>query len=70
MPQCNWVQGAKKTQQEGVCMDQRIPENALVSCVKKVFFFFGLFHLFCFDLFKRRHYLMLLVKSNKILCLQ
>lgn len=29
-------------------------------------FFVCLFHLFCFDLFKRRHYLMILVKSNKI----
>lgn len=38
--------------------------------VLRKFFFFGLFHLFCFDLFKRRHYLMILVKSNKILCLQ
>lgn len=47
-------------------MGQRTPENALVSCAKKVYFFCGLFHLFCFDLFKRRHYLMVLVKSNEI----
>ena len=40
MPHYNRVQGAKKTQQEGVCMGQRTPENALVSCAKKVYFSF------------------------------
>ena len=38
----------------------------LYPVLRKFIFLFGLFHLFCFDLFKRRHYVMVLVMSNEI----